>query len=347
MSIKNILLLLTLISFSFFNCKDENQAVTNPAEDASPKTIVELIGPLKTAGNRIVGKADTAVVLRGMSLFWSQWGGKYYNEECVRWLRDDWKCTIVRASVGIESGGYLSNPDAEMQKAETVINAAINLGIYVIVDWHDHHAENHLEEAKEFFKTIAQKYGDRPNLIYEIYNEPMQVSWSKVVKPYAVEVIKTIREYDPDNLIVVGNPTWSQDVDVAAKDPIDDVNVAYSLHFYSSTHRQYNRTKAANALANGAALFVTEYGLSEASGNGNIDMNEANRWFDFMEQNKLSSCNWSVMDKNESSAALKPGASATGGWNESDLTLSGNTIRNYIRSHNAPLFELLTKQSKR
>ncbi|MGK9475571.1 glycoside hydrolase family 5 protein [Melioribacter sp. OK-6-Me] len=340
MSIKNIILII-ITSFSLLNCGDENSAVTNPEENFTPKTIVELIGPLKVDGNKIVGKADTTVVLRGMSLFWSQWGGKYYNEECIKWLRDDWKCTVVRASIGIESGGYLSNPETEMQKAETIINAAINLGIYVIVDWHDHHAENHLKEAKEFFKLLAQKYGDRPNLIYEIYNEPMQVSWSKTIKPYAVEVIKTIREYDPDNLIVVGNSTWSQDVDIAAKDPIDDINVAYSLHFYSSTHKQPNRTKASSALAKGVALFVTEYGLSEASGDGNIDMNEANLWFDFMEKNKLSNCNWSIMDKNESSAALVPGAAATGGWSESNLTLSGKTIRNYIRTKNSYLFELI------
>jgi len=341
MKSKTITLILIITMFFSFSCKKEGNTITDLPAVNSPKSVVELYGRLQVKGNKIFGKDDSVVVLRGMSLFWSQWGGHFYNENVIKWLRDDWKCTIVRAAIGVESGGYLTNPQAEMQKAEIVINAAIKYGIYVIVDWHDHNAQNHLEQSKEFFKTIAQKYGDKPNIIYEIFNEPLQVSWTSVIKPYAEEVIKTIRQYDPDNLIVVGTPSWSQDVDVAANSPIQDNNVAYSLHFYSSTHRQFLRNKATIALNKGIPLFVTEYGISEASGNGNIDLNEANIWMNFMESNKLSNCNWSIMDKAESSAALKPGANTSGGWTENDLTLSGKTIRNYIFSKNAVIFELL------
>lgn len=340
---KVICLVLFMTMFFSFSCKKEGDTITSPPATNSPKSIVELYGRLQVKGNKIFGKDDSVVVLRGMSLFWSQWGGHFYNENVIKWLRDDWKCTIVRAAVGIESGGYLTNPQLEMQKAETVINAAIKYGIYVIVDWHDHNAQNHLEQSKEFFKTIAQKYGDKPNIIYEIFNEPLQVSWTNAIKPYAEEVIRTIRQYDSDNLIVVGTPTWSQDVDVAANDPIQDNNVAYALHFYSSTHRQFLRNKATTALNKGIPLFITEYGISEASGNGNIDLNEANIWMNFMESNKLSNCNWSIMDKAESSAALKPGSNPSGNWSENDLTLSGKTIRNYIISKNTVIFELLNK----
>src|SRR3990172_3859019 len=70
-------------------------------------TIVERFGLIKTAGNKLVDKNGNPIVLRGMSLFWSQWIGKYYNYDCIKWLRDDWKCTVVRAAMGVESGGYL------------------------------------------------------------------------------------------------------------------------------------------------------------------------------------------------------------------------------------------------
>ena len=321
------------------SCKSTDSTSVQPSQ--TKRTVVDQFGLIHTKGNKIVDKNDNPVALHGMSLFWSQWGGNFYNESCVRWLRDDWNCTIVRAACGVESGGYLTNPQAELAKVTTVIDACIKVGIYVVVDWHDHNAHNHLEQAKGFFQTIAQKYGDKPNVMYEVFNEPMQVSWSTVVKPYSEAVIKVIRQYDPDNLIIVGSPTWSQDVDVAARDPIVDPNVAYSLHFYTGTHRQSLRNKAMAALNSGVALFVSEYGISEASGDGVIDYNETALWLSFIDQYTLSSCNWSIMDKNETSAALKPGATPTGNWRDEELSVSGTYIRSRIRAWNGEVFKNL------
>lgn len=341
--IKKYFIVFALLWFLITNisCKKESSVVAQD-EQTDTKTVVNHFGLIKAKGNQLIDKNDKPVVLRGMSLFWSQWGGSYYNEKIIQWLRDDWKCTVVRTAMGIESGGYLENKNAELQKVYTVVDAAIKYGIYVIIDWHDHNAQNHLAQAKDFFKTIAQKYGDKANIIYEIYNEPLQVSWTNVIKPYLVEVIKEIRQYDPDNLIVVGTPTWSQDVDVAAKDPVVDNNVAYSLHFYTSTHKESLRIKAKAALNIGVALFVNEFGISEASGTGNIDLTETSLWIKFMTDNNLSSCNWSIIDKNESSAALKTGASATGNWKDSDLTDSGKYNREYIRMLNTQIYQTIT-----
>jgi endoglucanase len=324
-------------------CNKTDNAVT-PQNSNVKQKVVDYFGFIHVKGSKIVDKNDNPIALHGMSLFWSQWGGSFYNANCLQWLRNDWKCTVIRAACGVESGGYLTNPEAELAKIMTVIDASISLGIYVIVDWHDHNAQNHLKESKEFFRTIAQKYGSKPNIIYEIYNEPLQISWSGIVKPYADSVIKVIRQYDPDNLIVVGTSTWSQDVDVAARTPIVDTNVAYTLHYYSSTHKQWLRDKAIAAINNGAALFVTEYGISEASGNGIIDTAEATKWFLFIDQYKLSTCNWSVIDKNETSAALLTGANPDGYWLESDLSVSGKTIRNRIRRLNGSVFDFLESE---
>ncbi len=311
------------------------------APDSTEKTIVGHFGSLRVQGNRIVDKNNNVAILRGMSLFWSQWGGNFYNESVIKWLRDDWKCTVVRAAMAVENGGYLTNQQAEYKKITTVIDACIKLGLYVIVDWHDHNAQYHLAQAKSFFSSIAQKYGDKPNIIYEIYNEPLQVSWGNVVKPYSVEIINAIRAYDKDNLILVGSPNWSQDVDVAAKDPIPGENIAYSLHFYTSTHNQSLRNKALVALSLGAALFVNEFGISQASGTGAINWQETTNWINFLEANKLSSCNWSIIDKDESSAALKPGSNITGNWQAANLTVSGNYNRDYLIQKNTPIFEAI------
>jgi endoglucanase len=294
---------------------------------------VERHGQLRVEGTRILDQHGQPVTLRGMSLFWSQWAPQYYNADTLRWLKDDWGDTVVRAAVAVPFGGYLDHPEQETARAEAVIDAAIATGLYVIVDWHAHEPE--AAAASIFFDHISAKYGGYPNLIYETYNEPLNThGWAEVVKPYHMAVIPRIRSHDPDNLIVAGTPSWSQDVDIAAADPLPFSNVAYTLHFYAGSHRQELRDKASAAMAQGAALFVTEWGATPASGDGDIDVAETRLWWDFMEANGLSHANWSITDKQEGSAALRPGTSGRGGWREQDLTPSGRLVRARLREMN-------------
>ncbi len=306
--------------------------ITN--ETQTFKNAVEEHGQLRISGNKILDKNGDVVQLRGMSLFWSQWMGKYYTKETVKWLKDDWNCNIIRAAMAVDYNGYLSNPDAEKAKIETVIDAATAEGIYVIVDWHDHEGQNHLEEAKTFFSEIASKYGNISNIIYETYNEPLNVSWTDVLKPYHEAVIAEIRKHDPDNIIICGTRNWSQNVDDVISNKVNDPNIAYTLHYYAATHKQELRDIALQALNNDIPLFVTEYGTTEASGDGTIDEVESNLWWDFLDKYNISWCNWSVADKDELSAALKPSASPLGGWTETQITTSGIMIRNELKVKN-------------
>lgn len=296
---------------------------------------VDLYGLLQAKGNRIVAKDGKPVALQGMSLFWSQWMPQFYTAGTVKWLKDDWKCSIVRAAIAADEGGYLKQPAVELKKAETVIEAAVKGGIYVIVDWHDHKAEAHTAQSVEFFSKISKKYGKHMNVIYEIYNEPLKVSWEKTIKPYAETVIAAIRKNDPDNLIIVGTPTWSQDVDAVIPSPIKDRNVAYTLHFYAGTHKQYLRDKAQKALDAGLPLMITEWGTVNADGDGAVDRASTQEWLEFARKNSLSMCNWSVADKVEGAAVLKPGASGNGNWRADQLTASGVYVRDLIRGWKA------------
>ncbi len=291
-------------------------------------------GQLTVWKGRVCDARKKPASLAGVSLFWSQWKGEFYNRSAVRWLKKDWKISAIRIPVGVTPDGYLAHPERERKKIDTAIDAAIEAGIYVIVDWHDHHAERHVVAATDFFASIARKYGQHPNVVYEIYNEPLDVGWSEVVKPYAKTVIREIRKYDPDNLIVVGTPTWSQRVDYAAKDPIKDNNVAYTLHFYAATHKEPVRQIAQRAIDAGLPIFVTEWGAGRANGNGPLDYKSAASWVEFLKKNKLSHLSWSLCDKAEASAALMPDASPEGGWTVRDLTPSGHYARSLIRSWN-------------
>jgi endoglucanase len=303
------------------------------AVPAAAETAVERHGQLRVEGNRIVDAHGDPVVLRGMSLFWSQWEPQFYNEDAIRWLRDDWKVNVIRAAIAVHRGGYMEHPEAETRKAEAAIDAAVKLGLYVIVDWHAHQPEP--EAAGRFFGHIARKFGHLPNVIYETYNEPLREhDWSTMIKPYHMAVIPKIRAHDPDNIIVAGTQTWSQDVDKAADDPLPFSNLAYTLHFYAGTHKQELRDKAAAALAKGVALFVTEWGTTNADGDGPVFAEETRRWFDFMEENRLSYLNWSVATRREGSAALLPGASPSGQWPDRMITPSGKFVREQLRKMN-------------
>ena len=305
---------------------------------AHEPTPVDLHGQLRVQGNQLVDKLGLPPRLRGISLSWSIWEGKkYYNPKVVDWLSKDFSISLLRAAMGVQpNGGYLQKREEHISLMVKVIDQAIKNGIYVLIDWHDHNADQHLEASKEFFSIMAQKYSGTPNVIYEIFNEPVHLGWPQV-KTYAVEVIKTIRKYDPKNVIVIGSPTWDQDVDIAALDPITGFdNLAYSFHFYSSDpgHQEKLREKGDLALKRGIALFVTEWGVAQSNGNGEINREKTRVWLDWLEKNKLSWAVWHITDKNESTAIIKPGTSPKGNWKEVDLTECGTYIREQIRRLN-------------
>ncbi|MGD2035763.1 MAG: glycoside hydrolase family 5 protein [Bacteroidales bacterium] len=325
---KNIAIRLTIVIVFTASCLSLLFFTTGKEKQTG--SVVGEYGRLRVGNGHIVDQTGEPVALKGMSLFWSQWQSEFYNYDCIKWLRDDWNCQVIRAALSTGSNGYAKHPEKEMDKIRKVIDACIDLDLYVIVDWHSHHAEKETDLAREFFREISRLYGNYPNVIYEIYNEPVRSSWEKDVKPYCSLVTETIRKYDPDNVIVVGTPHWSQDVDIVAGNPISGKNIAYSLHFYAATHKEWLREKAQVAIDSGLALWVTEFGTCESDGNGPIDYVEMEKWFDFMEKNKIGWCNWSIGVKEETSSALKPGAKNTGKWPESMLSESGAYIRNKL-----------------
>jgi endoglucanase len=300
-----------------------------PAPAGTP---VACHGALAVKDGQIVGAHGEPVTLRGMSLFWSQWAPRYYSPETVAWLASDWQVDVVRAAIAAEGNDSARQHfDREFAKASAVIDAAVANGIYVIVDWHAHRP--YPDEAERFLTAIAMKYGELPNLIYETWNEPLRdgVEWKRDVLPYHVQVIDSIRSIDPDNLVIAGSPSWSQDVDLAAQDPLPFTNLAYTLHYYAGTHKQELRDKADAALAKGLALLVTEFGVVDSDGDGPIAREESERWWAWDETHRIGWMAWSIGDRDESSAALRPGTPPAN-WTESDLTEGGRLLRERLRA---------------
>lgn len=282
---------------------------------------------LQVVGSQLCDESGSPVMLRGISLGWHNLWPRFYNKGAVKWLAKEWHADVIRAAVGASSvdDNYLENPEFALQCVTPVIEAAIKNKVYVIIDWHSH--EMHTAQAKSFFSQMAKKYGKHPNIIYELYNEPVNDSWQDL-KQYATEIITEIRRYDPDNLILMGCPHWDQDIDLVAASPLQGVsNVMYTVHFYAATHKDYLRDKMRKAVEGCLPVFVSECAGMEASGDGPLDAAEWQKWVDTMEQLRISYVCWSLSDKNETCSMLLPRAKSCGDWTDDLIKPWGKMAR--------------------
>jgi endoglucanase len=304
---------------------------------------VAMHGQLKVVGTSLVDKDGLTVQLKGVSSQWLNYETKPFPESksALAYARDHWKLSVIRAAMGIDAaGGYLgtgtganANRAAMQMKVETIINNAIDLGLYVIVDWHTSNAvtatATQTALAVAFFSDLAQRFGAVPNVIYEPYNEPNRVTWAQI-KPYHEAVVAAIRAADPDNLIVLGTPTFSQDVDIAAQDPVAGTNLLYTLHFYACTHKQSLRDKATTALMAGSPLVVTEFGSTPADGGvvsrGDpfVCEDETRTWFSWMATNQISGAAWKLDQCTDTSCLLTAAAPVDGPWTDDVLSSDAN-----------------------
>ena len=297
------------------------------------------MGALSVDGTKLVDGSGNPVQLKGISTHGLAWYPDYVNEECIRQLKEEWGMNVLRlAMYTAEYGGYCSGGDKENLKTlvKNGVEYATENDMYVIIDWHilsDGNPNTYLEDAKEFFGEMSEEYADYINVFYEICNEPNGgTTWSDV-KSYAEQVIEVIRENDGDGIILVGTPNWCQYVEQAAADPIEGYeNIMYTLHFYAATHKEELRDAMVRAVEAGLPVFVSEYGICDASGSGGIDEYQANQWTELLDRYQISYVAWNLSNKSETSAVIKSSCSKVSGFAEEDLSDSGRWLYKMLGS---------------
>ena len=294
-------------------------------------------GALHVENGKLTDENGNTVQLYGMSTHGIAWFPQYINYDSLRTLRDDWNTNCIRlAMYTAEYGGYCAGGDKEQLKqlVKDGVSYATELGMYVIVDWHilsDCDPNQNKDEAIAFFREMAEVFADNDNVLYEICNEPNGgTSWDSI-KSYAEEVIPVIRAQKPDAVILVGTPTWSQEIDKAAASPLDDSNVMYTLHFYAGTHKDDLRNRLETCVQNGLPVFVSEFGMCDASGNGANDFVSTTKWLELLNKYQISFCCWNLANKDESSSVFKASSTALSDWTDDDFNESGRWIRDYFR----------------
>lgn len=332
------------------------QAISADALSAKPLRIgpVQNYGALGTKAGKVVSlSTGKQAMLRGISLFWSDATGiQYYTNDAISWAVQNLNIDVFRFAMGVEfydsDGGsknamsegysYKTSPETYISKIDQMVAAAIENDVYIIIDWHSHRAEKEMSDAQDFFAKVAQKYAAIPNVIFEIYNEPVNTPWS-TIQGYANTISASIRQYT-QNLILVGTPNWSQMTQYGG---VNATNIAYVFHFYAGTHSKSTfGSRLTAAMNSGNAVFVSEWGTTAASGDGSPNASASAEWLDFMEANKISNCNWSFrqykssVDNSSEQSAIFDGdnfLTSQEALSNASYTTSGTIVKNYLTSH--------------
>lgn len=304
-------------------------------------------GQLRVSGSQLVDKNGDPVVLRGVSTHGLTWYKEFVNKRLFMEISDSWDCSLIRLPV--YSDEYVRSRKSESESIDLVkrgIDAAIDSDMYVIVDWHVLNEQDpnvYINDAVGFFDTFSSEYANVPNVIYEICNEPNgNTTWSDIVK-YSKQVIPVIRKHSPNAVILVGTPDYDRNLGVAKWNPLEYDNLMYVLHFYAATHEDDLENELLDALNGGLPVFISECGICEATGDGDIDYDSAVEWFRLLDDHKLSYTVWSLSNKNESSAFFLPDYDPEDPITDDDLTACGMWIRSLIRGEAPEQIEISSK----
>lgn len=235
---------------------------------------------LHVSGNQIKDASGNAVTLRGVSLLAPEHngecttcGGSKPISEMLAWQADasrGWYSRIVRLCV---TTAKVADPEHSFAEViDPYVQLAVAKGLYVIVDLHyvsDFDAGSGTgvkqQTVLDFWNYVAPRYANTPNVLFEVYNEPINpdnwASWKAFIQP----VVTAIRAVAPNNLILVGNPQWSTRVNAAVTDPIAGSNLVYVYHIYPNqgSPTTANLDSKFGTAAATIPVMITEFGWNQ------------------------------------------------------------------------------------
>lgn len=317
MNVRNIkiiicILIITIALSGCTNTNIENNNTSAQSENVD-KNSIAYTGWLKTQEANLLNEKEEPIQLRGLSSHGIQWFSDVLTYENLKELKENWNTNVFRIAMYTDpnANGYIAHPQQSKDEINKIVEYAKELDMYVIIDWHilhDNNPQTYQKESIEFFDEMSKKYAEVPNVIYEICNEPngYDVTWDGNIKPYAEEIIKTIRANCPKSLIIVGTPDWCKSLKYVANNPLNYNNIAYSCHFYAGSHAGELQEEINYCIEKNIPVFVSECGITDASGDGIIYADNYRAWIKFLDERNISYIYWSFCNKDESSSILTP-----------------------------------------
>jgi len=299
------------------------------------QTPVAKNGQVYVKGTKMYNASGKVTQLKGLSSHGIQWYDNCYTKASLQSLRDDWKTDLFRITVYVNEDGYNTDTAKFIKRIDQILGWCEELGMYAMVDWHVLSPGDPLDptysKSKAFFSYMAKKHGNKPNIMYEICNEPNPniekggPSWPRI-KSYAEPIIAEIRKYSK-NIIIVGTPQWNQTPGDVVGNEIKAENIMYSFHFYAASHSNLkgNLLSASSKIP----MFVTEWGIGSAEELANVvDTVEAYDWLNIFKRNKITWSCWSYSDKGNTASVLDSGACADKNWTK--VNVAGAFMKKYL-----------------
>ena len=232
--------------------------------------------PLKVAGTKVVNSKNEPVRLRGVNAASLEWtsNGEGHIVESVRVAIDDWHVNHIRLPMSQDRWFGKAPEQSDEGKAyralvDQVVQLCASKGVYIMLDLHwsdvgewgrnigQHSMPD--ENSLAFWKDLAPVYANHPAVIYDLYNEPHDVTWDIWLSGGAVTdrpnnrrggtpktfqavgmqtLLDAVRATGAKNVIIAGGLNWAYDFDGILdgrqlKDPNGN-GVIYANHVYNN-----------------------------------------------------------------------------------------------------------------
>jgi len=265
--------------------------------------------PLHIEGTRVLDSKNRPVRLRGVNVASLEWDskGEGHVVESVRVAIRDWKVNHVRLPLAQDRWFGVAPEQHDKGVAyralvRQLVDECAQAGVWVMLDLHWNNAGQwgknigqHVMPDRNsitFWRSVAREYRNHPAVIFDLYNEPHDVSWDmwlrggtvteRVGQPpvsltfHAVgmqEMLDVVRSEGAWNLVVVGGLNWSYDFDgILAgrqlRDPYGN-GVLYANHAYpfkgESVEKWIERMERATRTL---PVIVSEFGSDPEGGAG-------------------------------------------------------------------------------
>ncbi len=218
------------------------------AEETDQQAESSMPLPLKVVGTQILNSRGEPVRLRGVNTACLEWtsDGEGHILDTVKTAIVDWKVNHIRLPLAQDrwfGKAPEQNDDGQAYRAlvKQVVDYTAAHGCYIIIDLHWSDAGQwgsqigqHVMPDKNtaaFWKDFATRYKNHPAVIFDLYNEPHDVSWDiwlnggtvtdrdrRWREPRTYEAVgmqpllDVVRATGAKNLVVVGGIDWAYDL---------------------------------------------------------------------------------------------------------------------------------------
>ncbi len=354
---RKTLLFLMLFSITSFQGFCDNFDYSTP-EQCLSNDYVGTWGRLKLVGNQLSSEDGDPIQLRGWSSHGYQWTSDFYDSKNDFEAMKANGANIFRIAMYTQEKGWQNK-----EWVQNCIDWTAELGMYCLFDWHVLSPGNPLQylkqqnendlvggklkdgksqpvDAEAFFDWVSAYVAENQykHVLYEICNEPNGTggTWANITK-YASIVLPVIAANDPDAIVMVGTPMWSQEINTACSSPIVNnfgLQLMYSFHFYAGTHTDL--IPRLKEYAGKIPVFITEWGTTAADGHTGIYLENASKFIDVANGDNdgevlLSWCNWSWSNDEGSGSCM-----VADNYIETNFTKSGKYIVAMLRNGGTP-----------